>query len=193
MNSLAYQDDFEQKRCQELVDGVIVMMSPRPTVNHNRVAYNIATLFDVYLHGKKCVPFSDGVDLFLDEKNRFVPDFMIVCDPEKIKPNGVYGTPDLVVEVLSPTTMKNDRSVKKEIYARCGVKEYWLADPSNKTVEIYYGDGGAFALHDIYVLPMDWQLAQMTEEERRRLVSHFKCSLFDDLDIALEDIFYRTF
>ncbi len=193
MNSLAYQDDFEQKRCQELIDGVIVMMSPRPTVDHNRVAYNIATLFDVYLHGKKCVPFSDGVDLFLDEKNRFVPDFMIVCDPEKIKPNGVYGTPDLVAEVLSPTTMKNDRSVKKEIYARCGVKEYWLADPSNKTVEIYYGDGGAFALHDIYVLPMDWQLAQMTEEERRRLVSHFKCSLFDDLDIALEDIFYRTF
>lgn len=193
MNSLAYQDDFEQKRCQELIDGVIVMMSPRPTVDHNRVAYNIATLFDVYLHGKKCVPFSDGVDLFLDEKNRFVPDFMIVCDPEKIKPNGVYGTPDLVAEVLSPTTMKNDRSVKKEIYARCGVKEYWLADPSNKTVEIYYGDGGAFALHDIYVLPMDWQLAQMTEEERRRLVAHFKCSLFDDLDIALEDIFYRTF
>ena len=121
-NNLAYQDDFVEKCRKEVIDGKLVMMSPRPTVNHNRVAFNIAVLFDRYLKGKKCTPFSDGVDLYLDDNNRFVPDMMVVCDPDKIKPDGIHGTPDLVVEVLSPSTMRNDKTRKKDIYARCGVR-----------------------------------------------------------------------
>ena len=64
---------------------------------------------------------------------------------------------------------------------------------SRRSVEIYRTDGTDFVLHDIYTLYPDWQLAQMSEEERAAVVTHFKCSLFDDLDISLEDIFYRTF
>ena len=48
-------------------------------------------------------------------------------------------------------------------------------------------------LYDVHALYPDWQLAQMSEDERAAVVTHFKCSLFDDLDISLEDIFYRTF
>ena len=187
--NLAYQE----MRREELIDGEAVMMSPRPTVNHNRVAYNIATLFDNYLRGKKCVPFSDGVDLYLDEKNRFIPDFMIVCDPDKIKPDGVYGAPDLVVEVLSPSTAKNDRGYKKDTYAKFGVREYWLVSPGDKTVEVYRAENGAFFLYDIYSQHPDWELAKMSKVERLTVVTHFKCSLYDDLEISLEDIFYRTF
>ena len=192
-SNLAYQDDFAAKRREELVDGKTVMMSPRPSVNHSQVACNIYYLFAHYLRKKTCRPFADGVDLYLDEDNQFIPDFMVVCDPDKIKPDGVHGAPDLVVEVLSPSTARNDKTRKKDIYARCGVQEYWIVDPSGKSLEIYRTGGSEFMLYDVHALYPDWQLAQMSEDERAAVVTHFKCSLFDDLDISLEDIFYRTF
>lgn len=187
--NLAYQE--EQR--EELINGKAVAMSPRPSVNHNRVAFNIAVLFENYLKGKKCTVFSDGTDLYLTEEDRFIPDVMIVCDPGKIKGDGVHGAPDLVVEVLSPGTAKTDRTHKMDVYARCGVREYWLVSPTEKVVEVYRADGTGLALHDLYTLYPDWSLAQMSEEERAAVVTHFKCSLYDDLAISLEDIFYRTF
>ena len=184
---------YEAPRREELIGGEAVLMAPRPSWNHNQVAYNIATLFANFLKGKTCTPIADGMDLYLNEENHFVPDFMIVCDQKKIRPDGVHGAPDLVVDVLSPSTMRNDKARKKDIYARCGVQEYWLVSPGEKSVEVYRADGSGFVLHDIYALHPDWELAQMTEEERSEVVTHFKCSLFDDLDIPLEDLFYRTF
>lgn len=187
--NLAYRDD----RRQELINGEIVMMSPRPSWNHNRVAFNIAHIFEKYLYGKKCTPIADGMDLYLTEENQFIPDFMVVCDPDKIKPDGVHGAPDLVVEVLSPSTMRNDKTSKKDVYARCGVGEYWLVNPVDKSIEVYLLKDTELVLHDIYAMRPDWELAKMTEEERAAVVAHFKCSLFDDLNISVEDIFYRTF
>lgn len=191
--NLAYQDDFPEKRRDELIDGEPVMMAPRPSFNHNRVAENIDFLFRTYLRGRECMPLGDGYDLYLDDKNRFVPDFMVVCDPNKIKADGVHGAPDLVVEVLSPSTVRNDKTYKKNAYARCGVREYWLVDPVSKSLEVYRTDGAEFVLHDVYAVHADWELGQMSEEERAAVVTHFQCSLFDDLDISLDDIFYRTF
>lgn len=184
---------YQEARREEWIDGSIVAMSPRPAFNHNQVSYNIARIFGNYLYGKKCTPIADGMDLYLDDDNLFVPDFMVVCDPEKLKPDGVHGTPDLVVEVLSPSTMRNDKTKKKDAYARCGVREYWLVSPEEKSVEIYRTNGSELILHDIYALHPDWQLAQMTHEERAAVVTHFQCSLFPDLEIPLADLFYRTF
>ena len=190
MNSnLAYQ---EQRR-EELIGGKIVMMSPSPAWNHVSVAGNIYGIFRDYLKGKKCTPIPDGFDLHLTEDDVFIPDMMVVCDPDKIRPTGVYGAPDLVVEVLSPSTMRNDRMRKKEVYAKCGVLEYWLVNPVDKSVEIYHSTGAEFILHNIYTLYPDWELTRMSENERAAVETLFKCSLFDDLDISLEDIFYRTF
>lgn len=192
-SNLAYQDEFRQNIRQELIDGQVFMMSPRPAWNHNQVSFNIARLFANHLYGSKCVPIADGMDLFLTEKNHFVPDFMVVCDPDKIKADGVYGAPDLVVEVLSPSTAKNDRERKKAAYAQAGVKEYWIVSPNEKFVEVYRACQGEFSLHDLYTLRQDWELERMTEEERAEVVFQFQCSLFDDLTLSLEDIFYRTF
>ena len=83
-------------------------------------------------------------------RNQFIPDFMVVCDPDKIKPDGVHGAPDLVVEVLSPSTARNDKTRKKDIYARCGVQEYWIVDPSGKSLEIYRTSGSEFMLYDVH-------------------------------------------
>lgn len=188
--NLAYQDDAWEKRREELIDGKTVMMSPRPSFNHNRVSSNIFRLFDNHLMGKKCTAIADGTDLFLDEENQFVPDFMVVCDRDKIKWNGVHGAPDLVAEVLSPSTGTNDKIHKKKVYECSGVPEYWIADPVNRSVEIYLLKDGRYDLDNVYTLYPDWELERMTDEEKAALVTEFKCHLYDDLVIRLDDIFY---
>lgn len=184
-DNLAYQEDLRE----ELIGGKIVAMSPRPVFNHNRISFNIAHIFESYLRHKQCTVIADGTDLHLTENDRFVPDMMIVCDRDKIKADGVHGAPDLVVEVLSPSTVKRDRTYKKDTYARCGVREYWLVDPANKSVEVYRLENGRLELYDIYSVYPDFQLEQMTEAERAAVPTRFKCSLCDDFDIALEDVF----
>lgn len=161
--------------------------------NHIAVSGNIFGIFRDYLKGKKCTPVPKGFRLHLDDANRFTPDFMVVCDAEKIKPDGVYGAPDLIVEVLSHDTIQNDKVYKKNVYAHFGVKEYWLVDPSVKSLEVYHLSGSEFMLHGVYVFHEDHDLAQVAKGEQTMTVTQLKCSLFNDLDISLKDIFYRTF
>ncbi|MCI9310949.1 MAG: Uma2 family endonuclease [Lawsonibacter sp.] len=186
MNSnLAYQEEFRE----ELIGGKAVAMSPRPMYNHNHIAFNIAVLFSNYLRGKPCTAIPDGTDLYLTEEDRFVPDVMVVCDRDKIRRDGVHGAPDLVVEVLSPSTMRNDRMGKKEVYQACGVREYWLVDPENRTIEQYLLQDGKLELNMVYASCRDDELERMSEQEKAELETHFQCSLYSDFDIALEDIF----
>ena len=180
---------YQEESWEELIDGTVVAMSPRPIVNHNRIAFNIAKIFDRYLEGKTCSAISDGVDLFLTEKDRFVPDVMVVCDPSKIHWNGVFGAPDLVVEVLSPKTARYDRRHKKDVYESCGVKEYWIVDPANRTIEQYLLQNGSLQLEVVYISYPDYALAALSEKERTEVVKHFRCSLYGDLDISLDEIF----
>lgn len=186
--SAAYTED----RWEELIGGRIVAMSPRPSIHHHFISANIYTIFDRYLRGKKCTPFGDGVDLFLSEDEQYIPDGMIVCDPGKIEANGVHGAPDLVVEVLSPSSVGADRGHKKNVYERFGVREYWIVSPSEKTVEQYLLQDGAFVMHQTYAVYPDWMLEKMKPEARAALVTSFKCSLFEDLTIRLEDVFARV-
>ena len=190
MNSnLAYKDGWMDPPREELIGGKVVAMSPRPVFNHNHVAFRIAHLFETYLKGKRCTVIADGTDLYLTEKDRFVPDMMVVCDRDKIKRDGVHGAPDLVAEVLSPSTAKNDRLHKKAVYGSCGVREYWLVDPENRTIEQYLPQDGRLELNTVYVSYSEDALERMTEEERSAVETHFQCSLYDDFDIALDEIF----
>ena len=177
---------------EELIGGEIVAMSPRPSVDHTRVSGNIYRIFSEYLKNRPCEPFPDGVDLYLSEEDQFIPDGMIVCDPEKIQSDGVHGAPDLVIEVLSPSTARYDRGRKQEVYQRCGVREYWIVSPTDKTVEQYLLADGAFVLHDVYLIPNEVMLKKMKEEERAQIKKDFQCSLYDDLTISLADVFYRV-
>ena len=189
MNSnLAYQEE----RREELICGRLVAMSPAST-GHTYVAGNIFNIFKNHLKGRKCIPFGDGILVHLTDGEKFVPDVMVVCDRSKIKPDGIYGAPDLVVEVLSPSTAKNDRTHKKDVYEQCGVLEYWLISPSDKFIEVYWLDGGKYVLHDIYTKRPDWVLEYMTDEEKAAVVTEFKCRLYDDLTIRLDDIFGDLF
>ena len=177
---------------EEIINGEIVMMAP-VRVNHGRVTRNISKLFDQYLEGRICEYFPDSVGLFLEDgKEEYEPDGMVVCDPDKVKDKGIVGAPDLVIEVLSPSTAKNDRGHKKDVYERHGVREYWIVDPSSRSVEQYVLEDGRFTLRDVYhKYPASW-LADMKEDERAAVVTEFPCSLFDDLVISLDDVFGRV-
>jgi len=134
MNSLACE--YIDEPLTELIDGVIVAM-PSPTLKHNKVAFAIATVFNNYLKGKTCEVIQ-AFNVRLTKKDTLIPDVIVVCNKEVIRNDAVYGAPDLVVEVLSPTTAKIDKGHKMNIYARCGVKEYWLVDTRNRAIEVYY-------------------------------------------------------
>lgn len=195
MDNLAYIDDRNIKIKTELIDGKIFMMSPCPRVEHATVCTNIASEFRSYLKGKTCRAFCDGVDVFLDENNRFVPDTMIVCNPDIIKHDGIHGAPDLVVEVLSKTTAKNDRSKKKYTYAKYGVKEYWIVDVWSKSVEVYYNQDSWFILDNIYYYLTDEEIAEnnnMSDNDIDKIKEYtdfIKVSICDNLIVKLKDIF----
>ena len=187
MDNLAYQEET----WEEMIGGKIVAMAPAST-NHNRVKQNISAIFYNFLKNRTCEVLPDGEAVYLTEDDYYIPDVMVVCDPEKIREDGVYGPPDLVVEVLSPGSAKYDHGRKKDIYEKCGVKEYWIVDPANKIINQYLIKDGRFTLHDTYVIYPGWMLARMKPEERAAIAVEFRCSLYDDLVIRLEDVFYRV-
>ena len=185
--NLAYELEPEE----EIIGGKVVMMAS-PSLKRIFISGNIYRIFASYLHGRQCIPIPDGAALFLDEGEEYKPDMMVVCDPNKLQKKGVYGAPDLVVEVLSPGTARNDRGHKKNAYERCGVREYWIVNPADMSIEQYVLENDKFVLCDVYTHYLPADLEDMTDEEKAAVVTEFKCSLFSDLTIRLEDIFYRV-
>lgn len=189
MENSAYR--LEDQR-DEMLNGRIVAMSPRPAMNHNRISGNIYHIFRTFLRGKTCEAFTDGMDLFLTPTDRFVPDGMIVCNKDFIKKDGIHGAPDLVVEVLSSGTAKNDRGYKKDAYQRAGVQEYWIVDLANKAIEIYSLADGVFVLNHMYHHYLDSEIEEMKEDEKADIVKEFCSPHFPEMKLSLEEIFERV-
>ena len=179
----SYSEDRED---YEVINGKVYMMA-RPTTDHMLIEKNIVTAFQNYLKGKRCIPMNEA-DVFLDDDNNIVPDVMIICDPEIIKKRGIYGVPDLIVEILSPYTASRDKLNKRELYERFGVKEYWIVDPSNKSVEVYLLKDGALKLDGFYMIYPDYAWEVLTDEQKAAVVLEIKVSLYDDFYVKLEDI-----
>ena len=186
MNSTAiYQDDHT---IIEKINGQEVLMSPRPATRHSRAAGRIYGIFFQFLRKKRCEAFFEH-EVHLDDENVFVPDVLIICDKNKIKANWIDGAPDLVVEVLSPSTTINDRGIKKDVYERSGVKEYWIVDPAAKSIEVHYLKDGRLVLDHVYMIfpPEEWE--RMTEEQRAAARLSVKVSLYDDLLVDVREVF----
>jgi Uma2 family endonuclease len=192
--SLAYQSDsvderFMDERREEMLDGKIYRMA-RPSDGHLRADRNIMRIFSSYLVGHRCEVLSEP-DVFLTEKDRVVPDIVVFCDPSIFLPNGIHGVPDLIVEILSPSTSKRDRGYKKRLYEKCGVKEYWIVDTRNCSVEVFLLSDGKYESENFYIRPPNWELERMTKEELSQLEYTFKTHLFDDLIIDIREIFEK--
>ena len=179
---------YKEPRRKELIDGQIVSMSPRATPNHNSVIVCLTRIFSSYLRGKTCQVFID-TDVYLTKKEHYVPDIMIVCDRNKIKHNGIHGAPDLVVEVLSRSTANYDRGHKKAIYAQCGVKEYWLITPNERTIEVHLLKDGQYVFDRTYAVFFDYELEDMEPMYLSQVVDSFSPSIFPDMVVVLEEVF----
>jgi len=184
------KEGFKEKRRYELLNGKIYNMAGASS-NHNAIIVNIAGIFGNFLKGKKCRAFVDGVDVHLSETDITMPDVMIVCDRDIIKKNGIYGAPDLTVEVLSPSTAEMDMGYKKDLYEKHGVKEYWIISQAERSIQVYLLKNGVYKLDKIYQIFEDYVLEKMDEEEKAAIIMDFKTSLdgFGDLIINVEEVF----
>ena len=129
----------------ELYSGQPVALAS-PTDIHQTICMEISRQLANYLVGKRCKvfsapfdvrPFEEHGDSPEDVNTVLQPDIMVVCDSDKIDRRGVHGAPDLIIEILSPSSARYDKLVKFNLYQRAGVREYWIVDASSKSVQVF--------------------------------------------------------
>lgn len=118
----------------ELIDGVIVSMAS-PADIHQDIAIELATQLRTYLRGKSCFArYEFDVQLNKNDPWNVVrPDIIVVCDRSKNSLNRIIGAPDMIIEVVSPSTIRRDRVEKLNLYKRAGVQEYWIVYPDEES------------------------------------------------------------
>ena len=125
----------------ELIDGIAYLMSA-PSTAHQSILGELFKQFAIFLTGKSCRVFVAPYDVCLnslgDEDDTVVqPDILVVCDEAKIDKKRCNGAPDMVIEILSPSTSKRDLLTKLIKYQKAGVQEYWIVDPDEKIVNVH--------------------------------------------------------
>lgn len=188
MNDISYAvaEDYEK---YELINGQVYMMGS-PKYNHVVINGNLHSIFDRYLDGKRCQPFNQ-FNVFFDEKNRFIPDEIIVCNPDIVEEDAIHGVPDLVVEILSKSTARKDRAEKFFAYEKYGVKEYWIITPETKSVEVYLRKDDKLMLDNVYSIYSEVEWNMLTAAKKAAAEFEIKVSIYDDFIIQLKDIFKR--
>ena len=146
----------------ELIEGVPYAMSPAPSWRHQGIQGVLYNQLHNFLKGKKCKVFVSPIDVRLNAHDRddtvVQPDVLVLCDKNKLDDHGVVGAPDMVIEILSPSTASKDMVLKLRIYRQAGVREYWIVDPVSKTVIVYLLRGSdyiASSYGETDVVPVD--------------------------------------
>ena len=184
---------------REIINGKVYLMAGTST-GHDNVVGNLRFIFDRFLRGKPCRLFGESANIYFDaDSPEVMPDLKIVCDRSKIYKGKINGAPDLIIEVLSLRTKTRDATEKKDLYEKHGVREYWIVDPSKKTVTVYLLKDGRFVEDYTYSKLSKFEEYDIEEikssgtEEEKKLLQRktIKTSLFgDDLLIDIDDIFY---
>ena len=121
----------------ELIEGELIVV-PRPRTKHQEIADELVTSFKIFLRENPVGKVYSDVDVFLGNKV-VAPDVLFITKERLniVEELNIQGAPDLVVEVLSPSTVKYDKKKKSQLYFTNGVKEYWLVDPDHQFVEVF--------------------------------------------------------
>ena len=188
MENLVYDytnEEFEREPNFEIIGGEkFIMAAAAPNLDHGTITGRLYFEFIKYIidNNINAAVFADNTDVYFSDEDHFMPDLSVVCNPSIVKQRKkILGTPDLVVEVLSESTMKNDIGKKKDAYEKYGVKEYWIVDPWAKRIEVYHLIDNKFKLDNIYKLH--------SEDEDFEPQHEIKVSIFDDLVIDISKIF----
>ncbi len=151
----------EDKR-YEILEGELCVV-PSPNIKHQRVSGNLEMALRQYARGTKSGEVLDApCDVILSEENVVQPDILYVRKERAgiVGEANIQGPPDLAVEILSPNNRNKDLEVKRKIYARCGVQEYWIVDPDAETIEVLvwnesgYVRAGAYGKGDRLASPL---------------------------------------
>lgn len=135
----------------ELIDGVAYAMA-EPSVSHEAISGELFSQLYNFLKGKPCRVFGASLEVLLnaagDEDDTVVqPDIKVVCDMSKLDDDKrCNGAPDMVIEILSPSTAKRDKVLKFNKYFQAGVREYWIVDPESRTVSVHVLEGGKYTI-----------------------------------------------
>ena len=133
----------------ELINGYLMKKSaPRP--QHQRISMKLSRTIANYLfESKKGEIFASPIDVFLDDLNAVQPDLVFIPTENQamITDDGIIGIPDLMIEIISPSSVLRDRVDKKNLYERLNVKEYWIIDPQYQDIEIYTVQNGRYELY----------------------------------------------
>ena len=146
----------------ELIDGTPYNMSPAPSFRHQRVAGLFFHVLEGKLKGRSCTAGIAPTDVVLSDFDVVQPDVFVVCDKKKITDANIQGAPDLVIEVLSPTTTVKDRREKKALYEKYGVVEYIIADPVGNAVERFLLKNGKYNAPEVFG-PQDTLLTHLPD------------------------------
>lgn len=124
----------------ELIDGELFIMEA-PELEHQDILMGLSFQIELYIQRRKgkcrVVPAPFGVYIKKDIHNFVEPDISLICDEEKLDRKGCLGAPDLVIEIVSPSSGKMDYIRKLALYQEAGVREYWIVDPKPGQVTIY--------------------------------------------------------
>lgn len=170
---------FEER--VELIKGRLFKMSPAPNRGHQAISRNLFLVIGNFLSKRKCEAYYAPFDVRfperqgLSDKETYTvvqPDICVICNLEILDDAGCNGAPDLIVEILSPSTSKKDLTNKFELYEEFKVKEYWVAYPGEKVLEVFYLDGEKYSKSRKYVLG-----------------DHVESLVLQDLQLSIDEIF----
>ena len=137
--------DWDEGRW-ELIDGEVWDMTPAPSRLHQEISGELFYILHDFFKGKDCSVYAAPFDVRLPDSDNaedytittvVQPDISVICDQSKLDDRGCVGSPDLIIEILSPATAAKDLKVKRALYERHGVQEYWLVHPTDKVVMSY--------------------------------------------------------
>jgi Uma2 family endonuclease len=150
---------IDDKR-RELINGFVNMMTPAPSTNHQLVSGELFGQFWNKLKKKKCKAFAAPFDVRFPTKDGIItndkiytvvqPDICIICDESKLDDRGCLGAPDLIIEIVSLSTVKKDIDDKFKIYEENGVKEYWIVQPNDATLTVFFLEKGKYQHKGMY-------------------------------------------
>lgn len=150
---------WDEKERAEIIGGEVLMMAP-PSRIHQKISGEIFRQLANFLEGKRCEVYSApfGVRLFEKDGDRpedvdtvVEPDITVVCDTSRLDQHGCKGAPELVMEILPPSSRRHDMLVKLNLYQRAGVREYWIVNPEDRTVQVMLLDSkGYLRIHEDY-------------------------------------------
>ena len=149
---------FEER--VELIKGKLFRMSPAPSRGHQEISSVISRELLSFLKGKSCKVYYAPFDVRFPNQQEDIdaqtftvvqPDICVICDHSKLDDAGCRGAPDLIVEILSPSTASKDLNEKYQLYEEHGVKEYWVVYPGEAVLEIYELQEGKYVSRGKYV------------------------------------------